>query len=185
MSYNGCKIRNYSRINPDTGAGFILSRLKTLGPFAATKRQVYERTRYGHWTPGYHSSIWAKLLEDGLIASWDGFMDVKNQSNIYCSWRPKTTVRAKGHIEANGKYKVLYFITVLGEKTLNAMNERLAKIREDKKEFCKRNGIQFGTGKSLPTVKEFDEKVGPVGLLTVAEQLDNIIRDLQELRDSL
>ena len=183
MSYNGCKIKDYSRINPNTGAGFILSRLALSRNM--TKREVYEGTRYGHWTPGHHSSIWAKLLEDGLVSPWDGFVDVKKHSSPYFFGGRRGHVRAKGRIEANGKYTVRYFITELGKQTLAKMNERLAKIREDKKEFCARNGIQFGMGKTLPTVEEFDEKVGPVGLLTVTEQLDNIIRELQELRDSL
>ena len=201
MSYNGCNISNYSRINPNTGAGFILSRLATRN---MTKREVYEGTHYKYWKPGYHSSIWAKLLEDKLIAPWDGFMDVSNSASPYafCPWKAKTHIRAKGRIEANGKYTVRYFITDLGKQTLAKMNERLAKIIEDKKEFCKRNGIQFGTGKTLPTVKEFDEKIGPVSLLAVSDgkaaldkldhfdpdlaaKLDSVIRELQEIRASL
>ena len=85
--------------------------------------------------------------------------------------------------------------------TYHAENE-LEALRKMKQEFCARNGIQFGTGKKLPTVKEFDEAVGPVGLLAVsdgktaldklehfdpslAERLDNVIRELQEIRASL
>lgn len=231
MAYNGCKIRNYSRINPNTGAGFILSRLATRN---MTKREVYEGTHYGHWTPGYHSSIWAKLLEDGLIMPWNGFMDVSNSASPYAAypWKAKTHIRAKGHIEAHGKYIVRYFITDLGKQTLAKMNERLDKIRENKKEFCTRNGIQFGTGKLLkkmttPELRnayaaaameadranangEFEaEKIAAAKSETyakeiqrrnsgkavldklehfdpsLAERLDNIIRELQEIRASL
>ena len=159
MSYNGCKIKDYSRINPNTGTGFILSRLaNSAHSFFMTRREVYEGTHYAkRFGPGYHSSIWAKLLEDGLI------------ERVGCSPREG----------------VFYFITERGLKVLKDMNARLDAIKKEKQEFCKHNGIQFGTGKKLPTVEEFDEKIGPVCLLTVTEKLDNVIRELQEIRVAL
>lgn len=118
MSYNGCNIINYSRINPHTGSGFILYRLLD-GPM--TKRAVYEGTRYGKWTPGYHSSIWAKLLDDGLIAADGGRIEV----NIPMIWhvfssRSHSTLRACGKRGAP-----IYNITDKGMKVLGDMFTRL------------------------------------------------------------
>lgn len=107
MSANSAHIVNYSRINPYTGSGFILTRLFENGPMS--KRAVYDGTRYGKWVPGYHSSLWAKLLDDELIAADGGRIAVKCPK---CYWQVKShsTVRAAGkgripvyHITEKGK----------------------------------------------------------------------------------
>lgn len=207
MSANSCKIKDYSRINPNTGAGFILKRLYEMNGGRGgvmTKREVYEGTHYGHWMPGYHSSIWAKLLEDGLISPWNGFMDVSKSASpyVFSPWT-KAHVRAKG--AGSGKnYTVRYFITELGQKVLNDMNARRAAVKKSKQEFCARNGVQFGTDKSLPCPLPYTHATnapvdpmrtpesGPKALDKLecfepglAERLDNIIRELQEIRYAL
>ena len=197
MSYNSCKISDYSRINPNSGAGFILSRLATRN---MTKREVYEGTRYGEWRPGYHSSIWAKLLEDGLIMPWNGFMDVKIPDSYWNLKHNRKGIRAKG-VGPGKNYHVWYFITELGKKTLAEMNARLDAVKKQKQEFCARNGIQFGTGKTLPcpfpstyatntAVNETrtpDDGKAALDKLEhfnpeLAAKIDDVIRELQEIR---
>lgn len=116
MSANSAHIVNYSRINPYTGSGFILRRLFEDGPM--TKRAVYEGSRYGNWVPGYHSAIWSKLFEDGLIATDGGKVIVK------C---PKSYWRVKSHftVRAVGKGRIpVYHITDKGKHILAEMLDR-------------------------------------------------------------
>lgn len=199
MSYNGCKIRDYSHINPNTGAGFILTRLAA-GDM--TKREVYEETHYARrFGPGYHSSIWAKLLEDGLIESDGGFKIVKNgQAGGFNRWRSFTFKRAK----SVGGRTPIYRLTVKGRKTFFEMMERATENymkkklfgnsktvagprpeewREDdflepgetKEEWAARNGVTLTEVPPGPAGREFNAK----------QKLDAIINDLMDLRDSL
>ena len=117
MSYNSANIVNYSRINPYTGSGFILRRLFENGPM--TKRAVYEGTCYVEWVDGYHSSLWAKLLDDELIAT-DDRIKVPVPRRVW-SWRidGRYTLRAKG----KGRIPV-YHITEKGKHILAEMLDR-------------------------------------------------------------
>lgn len=109
MSTNSAHIVNYSRINPDSGSGFILRRLFEYGPM--TKRAVYLATaRYVTWVPGYHSSLWAKLLDDGLIVADGG------RAHVSC---PRSYWRCKEHstLRAFGKSCApVYSITEKGKR---------------------------------------------------------------------
>ena len=117
MSYNGAHIRNYSRINPHTGSGFILMRLFEDGPM--TKRAVYEGSRYGKWVDGYHSSLWAKLLDDELIVT-DDRIEVCIPRHVY-SWK----IGGRYTLRAQGKGRVpVYHITEKGKKILAEMLDR-------------------------------------------------------------
>ena len=114
MSFNSCKISDYSRIIPTRGTGYILTNLADFGP--STKRRVYENSiTYPHgWRPGFHSSIWAKLLEDGLIASDGGCREVRNWDGQYYSMR------------AFGKHRApIYHLTRKGREVMEAMFKRL------------------------------------------------------------
>ena len=126
MSYNGAHIVNYTHINSRTGSGFILSRLRT-ALTGLTKRDVYDGTRYGKWVEGYHSSLWAKLLDDGLIIADGGRQRVAIPYNMWHSLRTgedSTTLRAMG---CRGDAP-RYFITDKGISVYNSMM-----IRESRK----------------------------------------------------
>ena len=118
MSYNGANIRNYSRIRPTRGTGFILTRLAER---PQTKREVYTNSTYGRWTPGYHSSIWAKLLDDGLVEADGGRGEVRIPYSVY-SWKidGRITYRAYG----TGRNAPIYTLTAKGREVLEEMNDR-------------------------------------------------------------
>jgi len=118
MAYNGAKISDYSRINPVSGTGFILTRLAKVLNSGMTRKEVYEGTRYKHYTPGYHSSIWAKLLEDELIRSDGGFMLVKHSISPWNRYSNGRCYRAKSLWKGTAP---TYFITEKGMKVFVEM----------------------------------------------------------------
>lgn len=119
MAYNGAKIVDYSRINPETGSGFILKRLASVPHTGMTRKEVYKETRYGHYTPGYHSSLWAKLMEDGLVEPDGGFKTVKCTASYWSH-----TDHCDRAQSAWKKCAPTYFITDEGMKLFKEMMQR-------------------------------------------------------------
>lgn len=159
----------YKRITPERGCGFILKRIYDLtenpkmprGSYAAhpTKEDVYLGTPWYH-RPGFASLLWSSLLEDGLIASDNGMEEYDGNLSRFSS-RSKRYARAYGHYEFGRGWTVRYHLTDKGRGILYDMMARVNKVREEKKAFCERNGIEFGTGRVLNTVgsvAEFDAK---------------------------
>ena len=161
----------YTKIVPERGCGFILKRIYDLtenpkmprGSYAAhpTKEDVYLGTQWYH-RPGFGSLLWRSLVRDGLIESDDGSMEYRPQGSFYHRY-PGGTVfdRAAGHYQFGRGYTVRYHLTAKGRGVLYDMMARVNKVREEKKAFCERNGIEFGTGRALNTVgsvAEFDAK---------------------------
>lgn len=191
----------YKRITPDRGCGFILKRIYDLtenpnmprGTYCKnpTKQDIYCGTSWAN-RPGFASLLWGSLIKDGLIEPNGGVQEYKyysffNHSHVW--------MRAAGHYEAGNGYTVRYHLTPKGRGILFDMMARVNKIREEKKAFCERNGIEFGTGKTLNTVgsvaeydAQKDEEVPPGPAereFNVKQKLDAIINDLMDLRDSL
>ena len=186
----------YKRITPKNGCGFILKRIYDLTydnqcGDPVTKKEVYAGSKWeGREKHGFASLLWSALLKDGLICSVDGMAEYEpyhgfrymNGRNLFYK-----KLRAKGHIE-KGKYTVRYHISANGMGVLFDMMARVNKIREEKKTFCERNGIEFGTGKTLNTVgsvAEYDAKKDEERNFKIKQKLDVIINDLMDLRDSL
>lgn len=161
----------YTKIVPERGCGFILKRIYDLtenpnmprGSYCKnpTKQDVYCGTSWAN-RPGFASVLWGALIADRLIESDDGKIIYKPYRG-YFSWqhKPFEKLRAKGHYEAGNGYTVRYHLTPKGRGVLFDMMARVNKIREEKKAFCERNGIEFGTGRTLNTVgsvAEYDAK---------------------------
>jgi len=98
-------------------------RLFENGPMS--KRAVYEGTWYGKWVDGYHSSIWAKLLDDELIVADGGRIEVKNAPPWY-GYPRGTTSRARGkgrtpiyHITDKGKHILAEMLVRCNDKAAN------------------------------------------------------------------
>jgi len=126
MAYNGAKIVDYSRINPETGCGFILRRLADVPHTGMTRKEVYKETRYGHYTPGYHSSLWAKLMEDGLVEPDGGFKRVKCPPSYWS--HTDSCDRAQS---AWKKCAPTYFITNEGMNVFKKMMQKYSPKKED------------------------------------------------------
>jgi len=140
----------YKRITPKNGCGFILARLAEHDDprFAGlTKEDIYLGTKWYH-RPGFASVLWTALLEDGLIESEDGMAEYDGNYSCF-QRRGKKYARANGHYEFGRGWTVRYRLTDKGRRIYEEMMARVNKVLEDKKEFCKRNGIEFGTGKTI------------------------------------
>lgn len=154
----------YKRITPDRGCGFILKSIYELteapgliAPQCPTKKDVYFGTRW-YKRPGFASLLWSALIKNGLIESNGGIQNYKYHG--WYSSKDKISYRAMGSYEFGRGYTVRYHLTPKGRGVLYDMMDRYNKIRK-KKEYCKRNGIEFGAGRSLNTVgsvAEFDAK---------------------------
>ena len=60
----------YTRIRPDAGCGYILSRLYSDGPL--TRKQIFKGSKYDGCGRGHLSLLFTALLEDGLIECSNG-----------------------------------------------------------------------------------------------------------------
>ena len=154
----------YKRIRPDFGSGFILKRIYELTEDPGRERFAWPRKKDVYlgtpWynRPGSASLLWSSLIKDGLIES-SGGMQEYTYGGFYKN--PRIGTRAAGRYAYGIGYTVRYHLTPKGRGILFDMMARVNKIREDKKEFCKRNGIEFGTGRVLNTVgsvAEYDAK---------------------------
>lgn len=149
----------YNRIVPERGCGFILKRIYELeeAPMDPRKQDVYFGTKWAN-RPGFASLLWSALVKDGLIESNGGMREYKYYKFYK---RPDVGTRATGHYAPGIGYTVRYHLTPKGRGILYDMMARVNKIREEKKAFCERNGIEFGTGRVLNTVgsvAEYDAK---------------------------
>lgn len=148
----------YTKIVPERGCGFILKRIYDLtenpnmphGTYCKnpTKQDIYCGTSWAN-RPGFASVLWGSLIKNGLIESNGGMQEYKYYSFYK---HPHVGTRATGHYEAGNGYTVRYHLTPKGRGVLYDMMARVNKIREEKKAFCERNGIEFGTGRVLNTV---------------------------------
>lgn len=119
---SGYSCKDFSRINPNSGLGFILTRLAMFPD--STRAEVYRDSPYysKYFGPGYHSAIWAWALENGLIAS-NGGDEWVICGNSYYYQNQHIAKRALGKSE-NGKYVVRYRLTDYGRSILNKMTDR-------------------------------------------------------------
>lgn len=154
----------YKRIVPNRGCGFILKRIYELTgrEHCANPRKidVYLGTPW-YKRPGFASLLWGAMIRDGLIESDDGLQAYEPYRGYFHRGGKYYMHRAAGHYEKGGNYTVRYHLTAIGRGVLFDMMDRVNKIREEKKAFCERNGIEFGTGRTLNTVgsvAEFDAK---------------------------
>ena len=145
----------YKRITPDRGCGFILKRIYELteapgreGRADPRKIDVYLGTPW-YKRPGFASLLWSSLIKDGLIETNGGTQEYKYYSFYK---HPHVGTRAAGRYAHGIGYTVRYHLTPKGRGILFDMMDRVNKIREEKKAFCERNGIEFGTGRVLNTV---------------------------------
>lgn len=156
----------YTKIVPERGCGFILKRIYEMtedpklphgvGSYPR-KKDVYLGTPWYN-RPGFASLLWSSLIKDGLIESNGGMQEYKYYKFYK---RPSVGTRAAGRYAYGIGYTVRYHLTPKGRSVLFDMMARVNKIREEKKTFCERNGIEFGTGKTLNTVgsvAEYDAK---------------------------
>lgn len=142
----------YKRIRPDFGSGFILKRIYELTEAPGRERFAWPRKKDVYlgtpWynRPGFASLLWSSLIKDGLIKSNGGM-----QKYTYCSFykNPRIGTRAAGRYAYGIRYTVRYHLTPKGRGVLFDMMDRYNKICKEKKAFCERNGIQFGTGKMV------------------------------------
>lgn len=153
----------YKRITPDRGCGFILQRIWELtedptntfppsiptGPHP-TKQDVYRGTKWAN-RPGFASLLWSSLIKDGLIESDGGTQEYKCYSFFK---RSHVGTRAAGHYSPGIGYTVRYHLTPKGRGILIDMMERRVLQKADKMAFCERNGIEFGTGKTVAAPKK-------------------------------
>lgn len=153
----------YNRITPDRGCGFILQRIWELtedptntfppslptGPHP-TKQDVYRGTKWAN-RPSFASLLWSSLIKDGLIESNGGTQEYK-----YYKFYKRSSVgtRAAGRYEAGNGYTVRYHLTPKGRGILIDMMERRVLQKAAKQAFCERNGIEFGTGKTVAAPKK-------------------------------
>ena len=191
----------YTKIVPERGCGFILKRIYDLtenhnsprGSYCKnpTKQDVYCGTSWAN-RPGFASVLWGALIADRLIESDDGKITYKPYRGYFSlQHKPFEKLRAKGHYEAGNGYTVRYHLTPKGRGILFDMMARVNKIREEKKAFCERNGIEFGTGRTLNTVgsvAEYDAKKDDERDILEKEALDcaklaaNYVGENQKLR---
>lgn len=142
----------YKRIRPDFGSGFILKRIYELTEAPGRERFAWPRKKDVYlgtpWynRPSFASLLWSSLIKDGLIESNGGM-----QEYTYCSFykNPRIGTRAAGRYAYGIGYTVRYHLTPKGRGVLFDMMDRYNKICKEKKAFCERNGIQFGTGKMV------------------------------------
>lgn len=157
----------YKRITPDRGCGFILNRIWDLtedttntfppslpaGPHP-TKQDIYRGTKWAN-RPGFASLLWSSLVADGLIESDDGSMEYRPLRRGFHHYSIGTMFeRAGGHYEAGNGYTVRYHLTPKGRDILIDMMERRVLQKAAKQAFCERNGIEFGTGKTVAAPKK-------------------------------
>lgn len=118
---SGYSCKDFTRISPTRGIGFILTRLAMFPD--STRTEVYRDSPYysKYFGPGYHSAIWAWALENHLIASNGGDEWVKSCPFFCC--HEQLSKRAMGKFE-NGKYTVRYRLTDYGRSILNKMTDR-------------------------------------------------------------
>ena len=115
-----------------------------------TKQDVYRGTKWAN-RPGFASLLWSSLIKDGLIESNGGVREYK-----YYKFYKRSSVgtRAVGRCEAGNGYTVRYHLTSKGRGILIDMMERRVLRKAEKQAFCERNGIEFGTGKTVAAPKK-------------------------------
>lgn len=193
----------YKKIVPDRGCGFILKRIWDLtedltntfppslptGPHP-TKQDIYRGTPWAN-RPGFASCLWSALVADGLIESDDGAQKYQPFRGYFSmDNKPYEKLRAKGHYEAGNGYTVRYHLTPKGRDILIDMMERRVLQKAAKQDFCERNGIEFGTGKTLvrstkPALAADLVNEKQKSQFDLKQKLDAIINELMDLRDSI
>lgn len=147
----------YKKIVPERGCGFILKRIYELTEAPGCERfawprkiDVYLGTPWYN-RPGFASLLWSSLVKDGLIESDGGMQEYK-----CCSFFKRSHIgtRAAGHYAHGIGYTVRYHLTPKGRGVLFDMMERRVLQKADKMAFCERNGIEFGTGKTVAAPKK-------------------------------
>lgn len=142
----------YKRITPNRGCGFILKRIYELSAHPR-KIDVYLSTPW-YKRPGFASLLWGAMIRDGLIESDDGLQAYEPYRGYFHRSGKYHMHRAAGHYEQGRGYTVRYHLTDKGRRVYEEMMARVNTIREEKKAFCERNGIEFGTGKTVAAPKK-------------------------------